>query len=202
MRPHLPLPAVTLSLALAACSAAPATPLPDASTPPPAATPALTPTPAVTATPSASASADEPFAILDDKKGDGGDADITEVRMTTDADGLTVLVTLADDVPTNRELGIFFNVASTDGDISRQLGMKWIDGEVTGPFSFDNTTVQQTNYDDESPISVKGRQVASTFPSEAIEGLGDTWQWQAVTSLEGDDQDFAPADGQKSDFPD
>lgn len=191
--------AAAVSIALSACSAEEAIPLPDVSTPPPVATPSSAPTPSATATPTASG--DEPFAILDDQKGDGGAADITEVRMMTDTDGLTVLVTLADPAPTDREFGVFLNLASTDGEISRQLGMKWIDGEVSGPFSFDSATVQQTNYDDESPISVDGREIATTFPLEAIDGLGDRWEWQAVTSLEGDDQDFAPADSKKSNFP-
>ena len=207
MRQGVLFPAAALFIALSACTTEEATPLPATSTPSPvgtpspALTPSLPPTPSPTPTPSAIADADGPFAILDDRKGDGGAADMTEVRMMTDSGSLTVLVTLAADAPTESEFGIFINLASTDGEVSRQLGMKWSDGEVSGPFSFDGTTVQQTNYDDESLISVDGRKIATTFPAEVIEGLGESWQWQAVTSLEGEDQDFAPASEETSDFP-
>jgi len=147
-------------------------------------------------TPSATPSAKEPFAILDDKKGDGADADITEVRMQTDADGLTVLVTLADDAPTNGTFAVFLNVASEDGETARQLGMKWVDDEAIPPFSFDLETAQQTNYDD-AATRIDGNEVAALFPLEAIEGLGTSWRWQAVTSVEGNDEGFRPQQGQR-----
>jgi hypothetical protein len=203
MRVRVVLSAAALVGTLAACTAdapvaapAPASTViatPSTSTSPSASTPS-------SASPSATPSTDEPLAILDDQKGDGGDADITEVRMLTNADGLVLQVTLADDAPTSGTFAVFFNVASNDGEIVRQLGMKWVDDEAIPPFSFDAETAEQTNYDDAPTKIYDGNRVGGQFPLEAIEGLGTSWRWQAVTSVEGNDEDFAPQEG-KADFP-
>lgn len=195
--------AACASLAVTACSA-----------PTPTLTPANTPSATVAQTSAAPSSAapssespsatptstEAPFAGLVDKKGDGGDADLVDVRMQVDPDGLTVLWTLTDDAPTDRTFLTYLTVNSADGEISRQLGLKWVDGETPGPFMFDFTTTQQSNYED-APVIDENKKIATTFPSEVLEGLGDTWEWKAGTSVDGEDQDFTPEEGKKATFP-
>lgn len=203
MRVRVVLSAAALVGTLAACTAdAPGAAPAPASTM--NATPSISPAPSTSTpssdSPSATPSADEPLAILDDKKGDGGDADITEVRMLTDDDSLVLQVTLADDAPTSGTFAVFLKVASNDGEVVRQLGIMWVDDKAIPPFSFDVKTAEQTNYDKAPTKIYDGNRVGGQFPLEAIEGLGTSWRWQAVTSVEGNDQDFAPQKG-KANFP-
>lgn len=203
MRVRAVLSAAALVGTLAACTAdAPgAAPAPALTV---NATPSTSPAPSTSTpssdNPSTTPSVDEPLAILDDKKGDGGDADITEVRMLTDADNLVLQVTLTDDAPTSGTFGVFLDVISNDGKVVRQLGIMWVEDKAIPPFSFDVGTGKQTNYDEAATRIYDGNRVGGQFPLEAIEGLGTSWRWQAVTSVDGNDQDFAPQKG-KANFP-
>lgn len=105
-------------------------------------------------------------------------------------DSLNVTFKLADSLPRTGTFSTLVAVSNADGSISRQLGAKWLDGELIGYFVYDLASAQQQNLDGE-PI-VEGKVVRAAYPWEAVSDLGAVWNWSAVTTVEGKDADYCP----------
>jgi hypothetical protein len=115
------------------------------------------------------------------------------VDLTLDGQGLQATYTLT--APPNTSTGTFLlslTAWSTDGEVGRQLGVKWIDG-TPGAFAFD--LVEAQNEDLSATPAVEGSQVRVTFPADTVSPLGGTWKWTAVTSVDGLDADTCPEPG-------
>lgn len=128
-----------------------------------------------------------------DPRGDGEPADLTSVKLVEESDGLQATFALAKTLNTSTGTAqLSLQVSSQDGETARQLGARWVDGQVK-VFVFDSGTARN-EYVDTAPI-LTGATVAVTFPRTAIDGLGDTWRWTATTSTDGTDADVCPEPG-------
>jgi hypothetical protein len=108
-------------------------------------------------------------------------------------DALKVTFKLADSFPETGTFSALLNVTNTDGSVSRQLGAKWLDGELIGYFVFDSAKAQQQNLDGQ-PV-VDGKVVTAAFPWGAVSDLGAVWNWSATTTVAGEDADHCPEPG-------
>jgi hypothetical protein len=126
-----------------------------------------------------------------DKAGDGGPLDLRNVTVTTDDSGLGVVLTLAAPPPTGNTAMVGISVNSADENVLRQLAVKWVDGDTSGPFIFDMASAEQQNLP-ASAVTVAGKKVTITFPLDATTDLGSDWQWYAFSNAAGDDVDACP----------
>lgn len=162
--------------------------------------PALTPTPAPstlepsTAAPSASTSPAATTARCKDKAGDAEVGDFQQVDLKRSGDELVATFAMTATPPKSGTFSALVNVSDEPGNLSRQLGVKWQDGELVGYFIFDSGTAEQTNLDGEPTID--GKSVAMSFPWSSVEDLGDVWNWYALTTVDGEDVDTCPEPGE------
>ena len=134
-----------------------------------------------------------------DTKGDGGAADILDVTLTLSAAAMTVSYKLARPLPTTGTAMLSLLVSSHGGDQSRQLAVKYIDGEPL-VFVFDSAaTPMQTN------LVLPPRHLDSTltvdFPPVHVAGLGASFEWHVVSTIDGTDVDEYPNVGAEAVFP-
>ena len=87
-------------------------------------------------------------------------------------------------------------VSDAAGDKIRQLGVQWSDGQLIGHFVYDLESATQTNLEDQP--TVDGETISARYPWNAVADLGDSWKWQAVTTLNGNDVDSCPNIGRDS----
>ena len=125
-----------------------------------------------------------------DVTGDGGLADIEEVDLIEVRDGLHVTFHLTGPpVSSTGTVLLSITAWSGDGDIGRQLGMKWVNLDFSA-FVFDLTEARQENVPTQPVID--GNTVTVTFPPAATDELGTPWQWTATTNTNGTDVDECP----------
>ena len=125
-----------------------------------------------------------------DVTGDGGLADIHEVNLTQNNEGLRVTFVLASPpVSSTGTVLLSITAWSGDADIERQLGMKWVDLAFTA-FVFDLTEGRQENVSTQPVID--GNTVTVIFPTANTGELGSPWLWTATTSTDGTDVDECP----------
>jgi hypothetical protein len=156
------------------------------------ATPTLTPP---SASPAATATASKQMvaaSALDPAK-DASHADVRKVALAHQNDSLAVDITLAASLPITESALVVVWVASADGESSRQLGMKWVDGELAAFFVFDSSVATQENLD--GAPALKGGRIQATFPWSAVGDLGAGWTWRVVTNVDGKDVDSCPDEG-------
>lgn len=140
-----------------------------------------------------------------DRAGDADEGDFDRVDLKRSGDQLVATFTLTAAPPDSGTFSTLLNVSNEEGSLSRQLGVKWSDGELIGYFVFDSVEAQQTNLDGDP--TVNGKSVVAGFPWEAVSDLGDVWKWQAVTTVDGEDADTCPEPGKdvldlkRADFP-
>jgi hypothetical protein len=79
-------------------------------------------------------------------------------------------------------------VASADGSAAGQLGVKYEGGRQIGYFAFDST--RNTNLPGQAIATETS--VTATFPLSQLARYGNTFDWQAVTSVSGNDTDLCP----------
>jgi|SRR4051812_15938561 hypothetical protein len=144
-------------------------------------------------------------ATCTDPVGDGGAADLTAVEVTETGDGLEAAFTLAAPLDTTTGTQVLsLLVSSRDGKTAKQFGAKWIDGTPL-VFVFDFGSGGQQIVQAEPRVD--GATIDLAFPSGALDGLGDTWNWRADTNVAGSDVDACPdagadpADPQQQTFP-
>lgn len=125
-----------------------------------------------------------------DVTGDGGLADIREVDLAENSDGLRVTFRLSGP-PVSSTGTVLLSVTawSRDGDIGRQLGMKWANLDFTA-FVFDVSEGRQEDVPTQPVID--GDTVTVTFPATATDELGSPWLWTATTTTNGADVDECP----------
>lgn len=130
--------------------------------------------------------------ICEDAKGDGKGVDMVKASLTV-VDEVLLEIQLAKPVPQTDTAMVGINVASADGEKSKQLAAKWIDGKSGAPFVFDMGTAQQENLDSGDQV-VSGSDLTLTFPLSSVEDLGDGWTWYAFTTEAGQDVDACPGE--------
>ena len=128
-----------------------------------------------------------------DTKGDGRPVDLKSIKVTRDEVGLTVVVKVIGPLPRTDTAMVGINVSSGDGEMSRQLAVKWVDGNAPGPFIFDMGSAEQENLP-ASAFKVDGRTIAIDFPAESVSDLGEGWEWSAFSNAAGDDVDACPGE--------
>ncbi len=136
-------------------------------------------------------------ASVPDDAGDGSNADIRSVKLTVDDKALTVVYELANALPTAGTAMLSVTAASQYGNQVRQLGVKWIDG-TPQVFVFDFATSKQENLT-VTPQRL-GAAVTVAYPVSVIAGLGESFEWHAVSTIDGKDVDRAP-DTDRAKFP-
>jgi hypothetical protein len=119
--------------------------------------------------------------------------EVRRVVLEHQGDALKVTFKLADSFPETGTFTVLLSVTNTDGSASRQLGAKWLDGELIAYFVFDSAEAQQQNLDGQ-PV-VDGKVVTALFPWDAVSDLGAVWNWSATTTVEGEDADYCPEPG-------
>ena len=163
-----------------------------------------TPPPSESSTPATSTSAadhstgtpdtiEPASASIDDKKGDTAAGDITKVGLDRTANELRVTFTLVKPLPEAGSSGVFLNLSNPDGSVAMQTGVKWLDGAQIAYFVFDLGSAIQQNLSGEA--LVKGETIVATFPVDSLSPLGNLWEVQAVSSIDGKDADTAPEPG-------
>jgi hypothetical protein len=119
--------------------------------------------------------------------------EVRRVVLKHQGDSLKVTFKLTDSFPDAGTFSTLLNVTNADGSASRQLGAKWLDGELIGYFVFDSAEAQQQNLDGQ-PV-VNGKVVTAAFPWDAVSDLGAVWNWSATTTVEGEDADYCSEPG-------
>ncbi len=126
-----------------------------------------------------------------DAKIDAGE--LRQVDLQHQGDQLKATFKLAHSIPQTGTFGAFLGVSNTDGTTARQLGVEWLDGKLMSYSVFDVGKAQQQNLKGQ-PV-VDNETVIATFPWDAVSDLGAVWNWNAGTSVEGDDADDCPEPG-------
>ena len=140
----------------------------------------------------------EGSALVPDDAGDASTADIRNVRLTIVGSALTVVYELTSAPPTAGTALLSVTAVSQAGNQIRQLGVKWIDGNVQ-VFVFDSITSKQDNLA-AANAGQQGATVTVAFPASAVAGLGETFEWHADSNVNGNDVDRAP-DVDRAKFP-
>ena len=109
------------------------------------------------------------------------------------ANELRVTFTLVKPLPEAGSSGVFLNLSNPDGSVAMQTGVKWLDGAQIAYFVFDSGSAIQQNLSGEA--LVKGETIVATFPVDSLSPLGNLWEVQAVSSIDGKDADTAPEPG-------
>jgi hypothetical protein len=90
-------------------------------------------------------------------------------------------------VPSDNVFMVGVRGKSRDGEVPRQFGIKFMDGDSTGYFVFDHNAVKQENFDyiaaTEDP-----RQILTPYPSGPFGELGDMPQLRGYLNYAGVDQ--------------
>ena len=128
--------------------------------------------------------------VCSDKEGDGGPVDLVAVTVTLE-DALLVTFDLKEALPDSDTALVGIAVNSKDGEKSKQLAAKWVDGTSPGPHIFDLSSTQQKNLKS-SALTINGKQLNVTFPSSAVSDLGTDWTWRAFANAAGTDVDACP----------
>ena len=134
-----------------------------------------------------------PHDECNDAVGDGGQFDLKSVTVDADEDTeVTVTFDLNSAVPQSgsAELGIY--VASGDGKVSRQLAVKWTDGQTYGPFVADLGDAKQESVGEDALVQKGDKFIVATFPGATVTDLGKGWKWSAFANADGDDTDACP----------
>jgi hypothetical protein len=119
--------------------------------------------------------------------------ELREVDLQHQGDELKATFKLTHSIPQTGTFGTFLGVSNTDGSKARQLGVEWIDGKLMSYYVFDVGKAQQQNLKGQ-PV-VYNKTVIALFPWDAVSDLGAVWNWDAATSVEGDDADECPESG-------
>ena len=94
---------------------------------------------------------------------------------------------LSGPVPADEVFVVGVHGKSKDGEVLRQFGIKFLDGESTGYFAFDHNAVKQENFDyiaaTEDPC-----QILTPYPSGPFGELGDMPQLRGYLNYAGVDQ--------------
>jgi hypothetical protein len=134
-----------------------------------------------------------PHDECEDATGEGGQLDLKSVTVDADEDTeVTVTFDLSTALPKAgaAELGIY--VAGADGELTRQLAVKWIDGQTTGPFVSDFGSAKQDNIGEDALMQKGDEFIVATFPAATITDLGKHWKWSAFANAQGNDTDACP----------
>jgi len=119
--------------------------------------------------------------------------ELRQVDLQHQGDELKATFKLAHSIPQTGTFGTYLGVSNADGSKARQLGVKWLDGKLMSYFVFDVGKGPQQNLEGE-PV-VDNKTVIALFPWDAVSDLGAVWNWDASTSVEGDDADYCPEPG-------
>lgn len=141
---------------------------------------------------SVSNSPDPGSASASDARGDGDGADLVSVKLTLNRAGMTVAYQLGGSLPTAGTALLSVAVSSQDGSQVRQLGVKYIEGEPL-VFVFDSVSAQQQNL--AAVPQHMGKSVSVVFPAAVVAGLGRSFEWRAVSNVNGVDVDACPNPG-------
>jgi hypothetical protein len=128
-----------------------------------------------------------------DSMNDGQPLDIVSVTLTGQGDWLVVRFDTTEPPPlTGTVLWTVF-ASSVDGNESKQLGVKYLDGSQIAYFVYDFGTAQQENLF--GTVDVDGSSMTASFPASMLADLGPSWRWSATTNVEGTDTDTCPDAG-------
>ena len=131
-----------------------------------------------------------------DASNDAKSGDITQVELQRDGEQLSATFHLRRALPGAGTASTVVTVSNAAGDKIRLLGVQWLEGQLIGHFVFDFQGAMQTNLEDQP--TVDGKTISARYPWSAVADLGDSWKWQAVTTLNGNDVDSCPNIGRDS----
>jgi hypothetical protein len=100
-------------------------------------------------------------------------------------DALTVRHDWIGQVPRQGSVLWVTTVSIGDGQRSRQLGYKLVDGSFSAHFVFDFQTARQENLRMEATLQPES--LLLQFPSAAVADLGDGWTWKSMLCVDGTD---------------
>lgn len=130
-----------------------------------------------------------------DPIGDAEAMDLTDVALSLDGEYLTAVFTLTTPIPGSDTAMVGLSVSTKAKDdanyLSRQLGVKTLDGSVIGFFVADLSTGQQTNLD-QTDLTVAENVITAKFPASAVRELGAGWEFYAFATAAGVDTDACP----------
>lgn len=91
---------------------------------------------------------------------------------------------------------VLYSVMAWDeaGEVGKQLGVKYLDGEQIGYFVYDSGDSNQTNLDGSAEVA--GNTVRGTFPADSLDNLkpSEVASWSASFNVNGDDVAMCPGD--------
>lgn len=126
-----------------------------------------------------------------DSPGDADGAfDLTGTDLNAGGDPLDVAFTWDGQVPSTGSVLWVVWVTSADGETSRQLGYKIVDGQPSAQFVFDFASLQQDNLAGSAELGAQ--QLVAQFPRSAVDDLGEGWTWRAMLNVDGADVDECP----------
>lgn len=137
--------------------------------------------------------ATQPMDECADAAGDGGTVDIQNVTLYAGSGGgVTAFFELAKPLPKSDTAMVGVFVSSADGERSRQLGIRWVDGQTPGPFVFDFGNSRQMNLDSDKVTETASQYIAADFPASTVADLGVGWKWSTFANAAGNDTDACP----------
>jgi hypothetical protein len=94
---------------------------------------------------------------------------------------------LSGPIPANETLLVGVNAASMDGEVLRQFGIKFLNGESIAYFVFDHNAVKQENFD-YIKATEDAHQILTPYPAGPFSDLGENPKLRGYLNYAGIDQ--------------
>ena len=125
-----------------------------------------------------------------DAKSDAQRNDLTSVALKREGDYLDVTWTMVKRDTGAGTAGFYLNVASEDGHVGGQLGVRYVDGRQVAYFTFFGIKKEILG-----SAQLTTKSVTASFPMSELEQIGPNFKWQAATIRDGKDMDACPGVG-------
>jgi hypothetical protein len=112
---------------------------------------------------------------------------LTAVSLYPGNGSFIVKYELSGPVPQSDTFLVGIHGASQDGQVIRQLGIKFLDGECIANFAFDHNSARQENFD-YVPVGDDPRVIHTLLPSAPLDALGTSPKLRGYLNYAGGDR--------------
>ena len=118
---------------------------------------------------------------------------LTSTSLWRSTSGLHAIWKTNRSMPTTGTVLYVIDASDDSGNVSLNLGVKYLDGSQIAYYVFDFDSAYQTDL--EGYATQQGNRVEAFFPQDAIADLEGRFMWRSVLNVRGDDVDSCPAGG-------
>lgn len=112
---------------------------------------------------------------------------LTDITIFEGNGSVLIKYGLSGDIPTDKTFLIGIHGESRNGEVSRQFGIKFLDGERIAYFVFDHSLAKQENFD-YIPATEDASQIITPYPSDHFLALGEDPKLRGYLNQDGIDR--------------